>query len=74
MGTIDWNPWLVEPFSFKIAVFPIPARDVNNTVPTGNIFAELFSKPIFVIFLWLSLTKILLPTSAGVYQLIDPFQ
>ena len=27
----------------KIAVFPIPARDVNRTVPGGSILAELFS-------------------------------
>ena len=40
-GTMDWNPWLVQPFRLKMAVFPIPAREVNSTVPTGSNFAEL---------------------------------
>ena len=40
----------VQPSLVKIAVFPIPARDVKRTVPTGSIFAELLFKPSVVIF------------------------
>ena len=71
---MDWNPWLVQAELPSIAVFPIPAREVKRTVPLGNILAELFSNPSFVIFLWLELTTIWSPISAGEYQLIFPFQ
>lgn len=59
---------------FKIAVLPIPAREVNSTVPVGNNFAELFFSPNSVILLLLSFTNISFPISTGENQLISPFQ
>lgn len=52
-GTMDWKPWFVQPSFSKIAVFPIPARDVKITVPMGRILAELLFKPSSVILRWL---------------------
>ena len=58
-----------------IAIFPIPAREVNNIVlPPGNNLAELLFNPFIEIFLLLEFTNILLPISVGEYQFIFPFQ
>lgn len=55
-------------------MFPIPAREVNKTVPTGKILAELFFRPSSVIVFLLLLTYLCSPISAGSYQSISPSQ